>query len=110
MSYEVRFELCCLNPDCQNFKKKNSFVHGSCRGELYINRYGIINCRKCGTKFHILDGKSACGRCGNDINNNFALIIRSIALVASSYDGNIENFYDDLVNNICKKNRENIKR
>ena len=109
MSYEVRLELCCLNPDCQNFKKKNSFVHGPCGGELYINRYGIINCRKCGKEYHILDSIYACGGCRNVINNNYNLIIRSIGLVASSYDGNIEDFYDDLVINICKKNKENIK-
>ena len=103
MSYEVRFELCCLNPDCQNFKKKNSFVHDSCGGELYINRYGIINCRKCGKEFHILDSKHACGRCGYDISNNFPLITRSICLVASSSDRSVEDFYDDLVDNLCKK-------
>ena len=95
MSYEVRFELCCLNPDCQNHKNKMSFTHTSCGGELYINRDGMINCRKCGQKYHILDSKQACGSCGNDINSNHLQISRNIALVANSYPGNID-FYDDL--------------
>ena len=110
MSYEVRFELCCLNPDCQNFKNIMSFTHASCGGELYINRDGMINCRKCGQKYHILDSKQACNRCRNDINGNHSLIFRNIALVGSSYDGNIEmiNFYNDLLNNIFEKEKRRI--
>ena len=105
MSYEVRFELCCLNPDCQNYRNKLSFTHTSCGGELYINRDGMINCRKCGQKYHILNSKQACNRCRNDINSNLAPISRNIALVASSYAINIEmsNFYDDLLDNLFKK-------
>ena len=105
MSYEVRFELCCLNPDCQNHKNKMSFTHTSCGGELYINRDGMINCRKCGQKYHILDSKQVCGRCRNDINSECLSISRNIALVASSYAINIEmsKFYDDLLDNLFKK-------
>ena len=105
MSYEVRFELCCLNPDCQNHKNIMSFTHASCGGELYINRDGMINCRKCGQKYHILNSKQACNRCRNDINSNPVKISYNIALVARSYARNIEmyNFYDDLVDNIFIK-------
>jgi len=65
----------------------------------------MINCRKCGQKYHILDSKQACNRCRNDINSELLSISRNIALVASSYAGNIEmhNFYDDLLDNIFKK-------
>ena len=81
-----------------------SFTHTSCGGELYINRDGMINCRKCGQKFHILDSKHTCGRCRNDINSNLAPISRNIALVSSSYTRDLEmfHFYDDLLDNICK--------
>ena len=105
MSYDVRFELCCSNPDCQNFKKRLSFIHASCKGELYINRYGMINCKKCGEKYYILDSKQSCKRCGNDIINNFCGFIFNIGRVAISYYGNEEmiNFYNDLVENITKK-------
>ena len=65
----------------------------------------MINCKKCGEKYYILDSKQSYNRCGNDIINNFSRFIFNIGRDAISYEGNEEmiNFYNDLVDNITKK-------
>ena len=53
MPYEIRFKCPCPNIDCPNPNKLRSWTHSGCSGELYINKYGMINCKKCEDDYHI---------------------------------------------------------
>lgn len=44
MPNEVRFKCPCPNIDCPNPNKIRNWTHEEpCNGELYLNKYGMIN-------------------------------------------------------------------
>ena len=45
MLYEIRFKCPCPNVGCPNPVKLRSWTYSGCNGELYINKYGMINCK-----------------------------------------------------------------
>ena len=55
MPSEIRFKCPCPNIGCPNPNKMRNWKHADpCKGELYLDKYGMINCKKCDSEHHIL--------------------------------------------------------
>ena len=55
MLYEIRFKCPCPNIGCPEPNKLRTWYHREpCNGELFLNKYGMINCKKCKTTFNYI--------------------------------------------------------
>jgi len=111
MLYEIRFKCPCPNIDCPNPNKLSSWTHSGCSGELYINKYGMINCKKCGDDCHAFDSKFKCSDEENFWESNIKKIYVANAAVGQM-DGlgpEISEFYNELSDLLCEE-RKNRKK
>lgn len=91
MPYEKRFQCPCPNFDCPNPNKLRTWSHSEpCNGELFLNKYGMINCKKCKKQYHIFDSKFKCGDEVNYGKSNTTKIYAAIAAVGQMDNGDPE--------------------
>ena len=111
MLYEIRFKCPCPNVDCPNPNKLRSWTHSGCNGELYINKYGMINCKKYGEDCHVFDSKFKCSDEENFGESYMIKIYAAIAAVGQMDDGDpeISEFYFELLDLLCEE-RKNRKK
>ena len=111
MLYEIRFKCPCPNVGCPNPDKLRSWTHSGCSGELYINKYGMINCKTCGNDCHIFDSKFKCSYEENFGESNMIKIYAAIAAVGQldDRDPEISEFYCELLDLLCEE-RKNRKK
>lgn len=113
MPYEIRFKCPCPNIGCPNPNKLRCWIHSNCRGELYINKYGMINCKKCDVDYHIFDSKFKCGDEENFGESNMTKIYAAIAAVGQMDTGDPEmsEFCEELLDSLSeeRKRRKNNK-
>ena len=115
MPYQIRFKCPCPNIDWQNPSpnKLRSWIHSGCSGELYINKYGMINCKKCDADYHIFDSRFKCSDEENFGQSNMTKIYAAIAAVGQMDDGDPEmsEFCEELLDSLTeeRKRRKNNK-
>ena len=102
MPIEIRFKCPCPNIGCPNPNKMNDWIHDSCDGDLYLNKYGMINCKKCNDEYHIFDSRFKCGDESNFGESNMTKIYSEIAAVGQMDDGDPEmsEFLEELLDEL----------
>ena len=102
MPLEIRFSCPCPNIGCTNPNKMRNWTHDSCDGDLYLNKYGMINCKRCKDEYHIFDSRFKCGDESNYGESNMTKIYSAIAAVGQMDNGDpelsvfLENLLDEL--------------
>ena len=102
MPDEIRFKCPCPNIGCPNPNKLRCWTHSNCHGELYINKYGMIKCKKCEDDYHIFDSRFKCGDEQNFGESNMTKIYAAIAAVGQMDNGDPEmsQFCEDLLDSL----------
>jgi len=111
MLYEIRFKCPCPNIGCRNRNKLRNWTHSGCNGELYINKYGMINCKKCGDGCHVYDSKFKCSDEENFGESRTTIIIQACANIDHWDDGDDEKteFWQELLIQLCEERRNREK-
>ena len=111
MLYEIRFKCPCPNVRCPNRGKLRSWTHSGCNGELYINKYGMINCKKCGEDCHVFDSKFKCSDEENFGKSYRTSIIQACANVDHLDDGDDEkrDFCEEFLIKLIEEHRNREK-
>lgn len=99
---------------CPNPNKMRNWKHADpCKGELYLDKYGMINCKKCDSEHHIFDSKFKCGDETNYGETNMTKIYAAISAVGQMDNGDPEmsQFLEDLLDELNdeRKRRRNKK-
>ena len=107
MPYEIRFKCTCPNIDCPNPNKLRNWTHKDCSGELYLNKYGMINCKKCEADYHIFDSRFKCSDEKNFGESNMTKIYAAIAAVGQMDNGDREmsEFLDELLDSLNEERK-----
>lgn len=114
MPSEIRFKCPCPNIGCPNPNKMRNWKYADpCKGELYLDKYGMINCKKCDSEHHIFDSKFKCGDETNYRETNMTKIFAAISAVGQMDNGDPEmsQFLEDLLDELNdeRKRRRNKK-
>lgn len=107
--YEVRFKCPCPNIGCEEDNKLKTWNHGNnCGGDLYLTKYGKINCKRCGDNYHIFDSVFKCSREKNYGQSDITKICGAIAAVGQMDDGTSEmsQFCDALLDELYEEKRK----
>ena len=113
MPYEIRFKCPCPNLGCPDPNKLRTWCHRDpCNGELFLNKYGMINCKKCKTQYHIFD---SIFKCGDEINygkSNTTKIYAAIAAVGQIDNGDSEmsEFCEELLDELNEERKRRKKK
>ena len=99
MSEKIDFISGCPVEGCVNRKKLIRWKHNGCGGEMWIDEYGYIECKKCSKKFKLTEMEFRCD--GNhDLKKvNVFEIIRWLSMAGNSQEFN-ESFVYNIINNI----------
>jgi len=111
MLYEIRLKCPCPNVGCPNPNTLGSWSHRGCSGELYINKYGMINCKKCGDNCHIFDSKFKCSDEEDFGISNMTKIYAAIVVVGQmdDVDPEISEFCEELSNLLIQERKRRKK-
>lgn len=112
MPYEVKFQCPCPNIGCEEDNKLKTWTHGNnCGGDLYLTKYGIINCKKCSDEYHLFDSVFKCDNEENYGKTNITKILGAIAAVAKMDNGTSElsQFCSDLLDELWDEKRKRNK-
>jgi len=112
MPDEIRFKCPCPNIDCPNPNKMRNWIHDPCDGDLYLNKYGMINCKKCDSEYHIFDSKFKCSNETNYGESSMNKIYCAIAAVGQMDNGDPEmtQFLDDLLDELDQEKKRRRKK
>ena len=113
MPSEIRFKCPCPNIGCPNPNKMRNWKHADpCKGELYLDKYGMINCKKCDSEHHIFDSKFKCGDETNYGETNMTKIFAAISAVGQMDNGDPEmsQFLEDLLDELNDERKRRRKK
>lgn len=113
MTHEIRFKCPCPNIGCPNPNKLREWKHSDpCNGDLYLNKYGLINCKKCSDEYHIFDNNFKCSDETDHLQTNMTKIYAAIAAVGQMDNGDPElpSFCEELLDSLAEERRKRRKK